>query len=153
MTHEISPYTLSRALGARYYRLALGAAAARNLSAAALYSRYASLLDQEHPGAEKLFRLCRYELGESGDTGEGFEKVRLLCAEKKWREAARAAQSLPHQSVRVLNLQGCLWALAKDPAKGAGYFARALSKDRFNRLAAEGLAKLTLKRKPFWRIL
>ncbi|MDR2743500.1 MAG: hypothetical protein LBB98_15315 [Treponema sp.] len=159
MTHEISPSALSQALGARYYLLALGAASARNLSAALLYARYAVLLDHEHQNAVKLLGLCRYELGEPGsaesleeNSGDRLEKVRLLVAEKKWREAARAARALPHQSVRVLNMQGCLWALAKDPAKGSDYFVRALGKDRFNQLAAEGLAELTLKRKPFWNI-
>jgi hypothetical protein len=160
MTREISPYTLGRDLGARYYRLALSAAAARNLSGAVLYARYAVLLDRGHRNAAKLLELCLRELGEPGgaeifpETPDGpLEKVRLLAAEKRWREAARAARDIPGQNARVLNIQGCLWALAKDTAKGADYFVRALGKDRFNRLAAEGLAELIRKRKPFWNIL
>ena len=160
MTREISPYALGRDLGARYYRLALSAAASRNLSGAVLYARYAVLLDREHQNAEKLLGLCLRELGESGgaesfpENSDGLlEKVRFLAAEKKWREAARVARDIPRQSARVLNIQGCLWALAKDTAKGADYFIRALGKDRFNHLAAEGLAELIRKRKPFWNIL
>jgi hypothetical protein len=162
--YEISPYA-SRGLGARYYRLALAAAAARNLSGAVLYAWYACELDHEHRDAVKLLRLCRYELGEPGDTADfaepgisdkmeqGLERIRHLGVGKKWREAAQAARGLPHQSVRVLNIQGCLWALAKDPVKGADCFARALRKDRFNRLAGDGLAELAGKRKRFWNIL
>jgi hypothetical protein len=170
--YETGPYTVIRGLGARYYRLALAAAARRDLSRAALYARYAVTLDHEHRDAVKLLRLCRYELGEPGGTerlpeeladsadpgipGEpekGLEKVRLFAEGRAWREAARAARSLPRQSVRVLNIQGCLWALANDPAKGADYFARALIKDRSNRIASEGLAELTRKRRRFWGIL
>ena len=160
MIQEISFQTLSRTLGARYYRLALGAAVVRDLRHAVLYARYAVLLDQENLYAVKLLRLCCDELGEDGGT-DGFpgytdhslEKVRALAAEKKWREAAMSAHALPHQSVRVLNIQGCLWALDKDYAKGADCFALALNKDRFSRLAAEGLAELGSKRKSFWNIL
>ena len=160
MIQEISFQTLSRTLGTRYYRLALGAAASRDLSRAVLYAGYAVLLDHENPGAAKLLRLCRHELGEDGGTEDfprytdhSLEAVRVLAAEKKWREAARAAHALHDQSVRVLNIQGCLWTLAKDYAKGADCFALALGKNRSSRLAAEGLAELAPKRKSFWDIL
>ncbi|MDR2247189.1 MAG: hypothetical protein LBE17_11070 [Treponema sp.] len=163
-------HAISRGLGARYYRLALSEAVRRNLSGAAIYARYAALLDPEHRNAVHLLRLCRDELGESGgteafpeesrteltipaDSREGREKIRLLVAGKKWRAAARAARALPHQSVRVLNIQGCLWALAGNRPKAADCFAQALRKDRFNRLAAEGLAELLPKRKFLWGIL
>jgi tetratricopeptide (TPR) repeat protein len=165
---EYTRYTTSAAtsggLGRRYYRLALSAAARRDLRSAVLYARYASTLDPGQANAVKLLDLCRYELGEGGGTeDEGLEKedlgkedlgkVRLLAAEKKWREAARTARAVRRQSVRVLNIQGCLWALAKDYTNAADCFAQTLGKDRLNPLAAEGLAELTRKQKPFGNIL
>ncbi|MDR2445501.1 MAG: hypothetical protein LBD44_06170 [Spirochaetaceae bacterium] len=160
MIQEISSHTSGRTLGSRYYRLALGAAAVRDLSRAVQYAWYAALLDHENPNVVKLLQLCRDELGEAGGTGafpeyadHRLERVRTLAAEKKWRDAARAARAIPNQSVRVLNIQGCLWALAKDYTKGSDCFALALGKDRSSRLAAEGLAELSAKRKRFWNIL
>jgi tetratricopeptide (TPR) repeat protein len=170
MSQDIELKTISRGLGARYYRLALSEAELRNLRGAASYAQYAVTLDPDHLNAAKLLRLCLGELGEScgmepspedpqtelnipDDTEERLEKIKLLGAGKKWREAARAAQALPHQSVRVLNIQGCLWALAGNRPKAAECFARALRKDRFNRLAAEGLMELPPKRRFLWGIL
>jgi tetratricopeptide (TPR) repeat protein len=161
--HETNPDMLCRNLGGRYYRLALSAAVQRNLSGAAAYARYAVMLDGEHRDAEKLLQLCRCELGEGGGT-EGFpggteerlEEVKILAMGRKWRQAARAARAVPVQSVRVLNIQGCLWALAGNYAEAAGCFAQALRKDRGSRIAAEALAataaELTRKRKCFWGI-
>jgi Flp pilus assembly protein TadD len=142
-------------LGTRYYRLALAAAARRDLTAAVLYSRHALLFAPENPGAAKLLRICRCELGETEEAApdEGLEKVERLAIEKKWRDAARAACALPGQDVRILNIRGCLWALAGDYEKAVDSFARALKKDHGSRLAAEGLAEITFKRKRFWNIL
>jgi hypothetical protein len=156
MTQETGLHTLNQSLGARYYRLALGAAVERDLSRAMLDARCACELDGEHENAARLLSLCRYEKGEGcgaedfpEDSGDCLESVRRLTADKKWREAALAAQAIPHKSVRVLNIEGCLWALAKDYTKGASCFARALGKDRSSRLAAEGLAELATRRKRF----
>ncbi|MDR1047324.1 MAG: hypothetical protein LBL64_06075 [Treponema sp.] len=160
----MNDYEAGANLGIRYYRLALSAAVRRDLTAAVLYARYALLFAPENPGAVTLLRLCCNELGEAEEAGpayifqspnlaEGLEKVSRLAAEKKWRDAARAAGALPRQSVRILNISGCLWALAKDYAKAADFFAQALNRDRGSRLAAKGLAESTLKRKPFWNIL
>jgi tetratricopeptide (TPR) repeat protein len=156
---ETNPDTLRRNLGGRYYRLALAAAARRNLSGAVIYARYALMLETEHEDAAKLFLLCRRELGEPGGI-EGFteaaetclEKAKILAAGKKWRQAAQAVRAVSVQSVRILNVQGCLYALAGDYTVAAGCFAQALRKDRGNRLAAECLAELTPKRKRFWNI-
>jgi tetratricopeptide (TPR) repeat protein len=93
------------------------------------------------------------ELNIPQDSEECLEKIKSLGAEKKWREAAQAARALPQQSVRVLNIQGCLWALAGNRPKAVNCFAQALRKDRFNRLAAEGLAELPPKRRFLWGIL
>ncbi|MDR3171512.1 MAG: hypothetical protein LBU17_07790 [Treponema sp.] len=147
---------MNQELGVRYYRLALAAASQRDLSGAVVYARYAGLFDAEHQDAAKLLRLCLYELGEPGGEeppDDRFEAVRALAEQKKWRAAARVAQSIPHQSVRILNIQGCLFAVAKRYSKAADYFAKALTKDRDNRLAATSLVELTLRRKRFWEIL
>ncbi|MDR0377580.1 MAG: hypothetical protein LBH70_07285 [Spirochaetaceae bacterium] len=166
-TPESGSPSLLRGFGRRYYRLALSAAARRDLSGAAICARYAVMLDPEHRDAAHLLQLCLRELGEPGgmaglpeDSEKGIEfeqdsleQVRLLAAKKKWRKAAQAARSVPQQSARILNAQGCLWALAGNPAKAADCFAQALGKDRGSRLAAEGLAELSPKRKWFWGIL
>jgi hypothetical protein len=135
-------------LGERYYRLGLGAAKGRDLSAALRYASFAAILDPDHGGAARLAEICRHELGE--DPGEdreaGFERLGLLVKQRKWRAAAKAAAGLPRQSARLLNIQGCLWALAKRRAAAAACFARALAKDRGNRLAAEALAELGRRR-------
>jgi hypothetical protein len=138
-------------MGARYYRLGLGAAKRRDLSAAFRYASFARILDPEHGGAARLAEICRYELGEDPEEERepALERLRLLAGQKKWKAAAQAARSIPRQSVRLLNIQGCLWALAKRHAPAADCFARALAKDRGNRLAAEALAELGRPR--FWR--
>jgi tetratricopeptide (TPR) repeat protein len=131
----------------RYYRLALSAAVRRDLSGAVIYARYACLLAPENEDAAKLLELCLYELGEnsSGEVADdGFDQVRALAAQKKWRKAEQAARAIPHQSVRVLNIRGCLLAAAKRYAQAAGCFAAAMNKDRFNRLASAGFAAANL---------
>jgi tetratricopeptide (TPR) repeat protein len=159
---------MNEELGLRYYRLALSAAGRRDLTNAVVYARYACLLDPQHSDAAALLGLCLYELGESeaprsadapviGEaqdiTADALERVRSLMEQKKWRAAARAARAIPHQSVRILNIQGCIFAGAKRYALASDCFAKALAKDRGNRLAAEALAELAPRRKRFWGIL
>jgi tetratricopeptide (TPR) repeat protein len=140
-------------IGERYYRLGLGAAKRRNLSAALDYAAFACILDPGHGGAARLAEICRYELGEPAGEPQDpeLEGIRLLAGQKKWKAAAGAAKNVPHQSVRLLNMQGCLWALAKRYALAADCFARALAKDRGNLLAADALAGLGPQRNCFWR--
>jgi tetratricopeptide (TPR) repeat protein len=139
-------------IGARYYRLGLGAAKRRDLSAALRYASFACMLDPEHGGAARLVEICRLELGEGPEEREpALERAGLLVEQKKWKAAAKAARSISGQSVRFLNIQGCLWALANRYASAADCFARALAKDRGNRLAAEALAELGRLRACFWR--
>jgi hypothetical protein len=148
----------------RCYRLGLEAAKRQDLSAALRYGSFAAILEAEgnlrafrpaeepeQGGAARLVEICRYELG--GDFGEGreLERIALLAGQKKWKAAARAARNLPRQTVRLLNIQGCLWALAKRYAPAADCFAGALAKDRGNKLAAEALAELGRRRIYFWR--
>jgi tetratricopeptide (TPR) repeat protein len=135
----------------RYYRLALSAAVRRDLSGAAIYARYVCLVDPENGDAAKLLELCLYELGVGG-ADDGFDQVRAVVAQKKWRKAEQAAQAISHQSVRVLNIRGCLLASAQRYAQAADCFATALSKDRFNRLAAAGFTETAAQRRWFlWK--
>jgi tetratricopeptide (TPR) repeat protein len=138
----------------RYYRLALSAAVRRDLSGAAIYAQYACLLSPENGDAAKLLELCRYELGEKGED-DGFDQVRGLVVQKKWRKAEQAARTIPHQSVRVLNIRACLLAVARQYTEAVNCFATALGKDRFNRLATAGLVTANLaatagKRRWLW---
>jgi tetratricopeptide (TPR) repeat protein len=140
--------TRAEELGRRYYRLGLGAAQRRDLSAALAYAYFACILDPEHAGAIRLAEICRIELGEAGETREAeLERIVLLAGQKKWKAAAQAAKSVAHQSVWFLGIQGCLWALAKRYASAMDCFAKALGKDRGNAFAAEALAELGRRRK------
>jgi hypothetical protein len=140
-------------IGRRYYRLGLAAAKRRDLSAALMYAGFARILDPGHGGAARLEEICRYELGESIGEPQNpeLERLRLLAGQKKWKAAAEAVKTLPCQSVRLLNMRGCFWALAKRRALAADCFAKALAKDRGNLLAAEALAELGPRRNCFWR--
>jgi hypothetical protein len=106
---------------ARFYCAALG------------YAEFACLLtsDQQdaayentaHENTMQLAKICRYELGDAQDAWQpGAEAVYLLTRQKKWKAAAQAARKLPHQSVRFLSIQGCLWALAKHDAPAEDAF-------------------------------
>jgi tetratricopeptide (TPR) repeat protein len=132
-------------MGERYYRLGLGAAKRRDLNAAIAYADFASALDPGHGDAARLGEICRRELGEAEKEPE-IEGIALLAKQKKWKAAAKAAKNIPCQNVRLLNMQGCLWALAKRYARAADCFAGALAKDRGNLLAAEALAELGRRR-------
>ncbi|MDR2404635.1 MAG: hypothetical protein LBD78_11485 [Spirochaetaceae bacterium] len=142
-------------IGRAAYRLALAAAKRRDLSAALAYAEFACLLmpnqgDAAYEDAARLAEICRYELGDAEDPWEA-EAVYLLARQKKWKAAALAVRRLSRQSVRLLTIQGCLWALAKHDARAADCFARVLEKDCGNRLAAEALAEIVRRRKCFWR--
>lgn len=164
---------MTGALGERYYRLALSAAAQRDLSGAAEYARHAMRLGAENPNAPKLLGLCLYELGELGAAhallagspalaqaaGEeraraesGLEQVQALVRQKKIRRAVRAARAIPHQSVRVLNIRGCLYGGMGRYGAAVDCFSKALEKDRGNRLASAGLTDALRQRTCFWRV-
>jgi len=139
-------------LAVSYYRLALSAAAQRDVSAAAMFARYACMLNQNHENAAKLFGLCMNELGYfETDSSEVLMGIRALAGQKKWREALNRAKSNHNNSVRMLNIQGCLYACAKRYGKAARFFSKALEKDRGNRLATACLAEVTRLRCGFWR--
>jgi tetratricopeptide (TPR) repeat protein len=135
------------AIAGSYYRLGLAAAKRRNLSAALAYAEFSRLLAPEHGGAARLAEICRIELGEAGEIFESEPgRLGLLAGQKKWKAAARAAKRLSPQTVRLLNIQGCLWVLAKRYGPAADCFTRALAKDRGNALAAEALVRLGPRR-------
>jgi hypothetical protein len=137
----------------RYYRLGLAAAKQRDLSAALRYARFACLLDPRHGGAARLAEICGFELGENPDEEReaAREQIAALARQKNWKAAAKAAGRAAHQDVRLLAIQGCLWALAKRYAPAADCFTLALRKDRGNRLAARALAELDRRRNCFLR--
>jgi hypothetical protein len=141
----ISPADIAR----RYYRLGLAAAKRKDLSAAFRYAVFACILDPEHGGAAHLAEICRYELNEAWESA--FGRFGPLVERKKWAEAARVIGSVSERSVRLLNIQGCLWALAKHYVPAMDCFAKALAKDRGNIFAAEALAEIVRRRKCFWR--
>jgi hypothetical protein len=142
----------------RCYRLGLGAAKRRDLGAALDYAALARALDPGHEGAARLAEICRCERGGTDDPGgpaiedfEGFEGLVSLIKQKKWKAAAEKAKGLPCQSVWLLSVQGCLWALAKRYDSATDCFAGALARDRGNLLAVKALAELNRRRKSFWR--
>jgi hypothetical protein len=143
----------SETIARRCYRLGLGAAKRRDLEAALNYASLARSLDPGHEGAERLAEICRRELGGTDDPGEpALEGLMPLIRQKKWKAAAVEAKRLPHQSVWLLTVQGCLWALAKRYDPAIGCFAGALARDRGNLLAANALAELNRRRKFLGRL-
>lgn len=132
-------------LGGRYYRQGLAAAKRRDIRAALAYAEFARLLDPEHEGAARLEEICRYELGERPEPV--LERAGFLAGQKKWKAAALAVSRGDHQNVRLLNIAGCLWALAKRYGAAADCFAQALARDRGNALAAKALADLGRRRR------
>jgi hypothetical protein len=131
--------------------MGLGAARRRDLSAALACAEFARALDPEHGGAARLAEICRIEAG-GGETQEPemeacLRDIVLLAGKKKWKAAALAVKHASCQSVRFLNIQGCLWTLAKRYGAAGDCFAQALAKDRGNVLAAEALACLGRRRK------
>jgi hypothetical protein len=141
--------TIVERLGRRYYLLALAAAKQRNLTIALRYVSFANILAPGFDDAARLMEICRYELGETQEPEP--EEISIFVGQKKWKAAALAAQRISPQSVRLLNIEGCLWTLAKRYTRAADCFARALVKDRGNRLAADAFAELGRQRKCFWR--
>jgi tetratricopeptide (TPR) repeat protein len=136
---------LLRSLGRRYYRQGLAAARRRDIRAALAYAEFARLLDPENADAARLGEICGYELGEGREPV--LERAAILAGQKKWKAAALAARGADHQSVRLLTIAGCLWALAKRYGAAADCFAQALARDRGNALAAKALVDLGRRRR------
>jgi hypothetical protein len=142
----MSPEEIAR----RYYRLGLGAAKRRDLSAALRYAEFACILSPVYEDAVCLRQICRDEL--EGEKDEpALERISFLAKQKKWKAAALAARAVSRQTVGLLNIQGCLWALAKRYGFAADCFAGAWAKDRGNTFAAGALASLGRRRNCLWR--
>jgi len=125
------------------YRLALSLASQRDLSGAVRLSRYACQLNKNHEKAIKLLEICLHELGNlNPESDESYEQIRIPVKQKKWRKAISHAKSTPHRSVRILNIQGCIYACAKRYKKAAQAFSEALEKDKHNKTATSGLAEV-----------
>jgi len=142
-------------LAEQYYRLALSKATQRDLSGAMELARYACLFDSSHENAARLLELCQHESGyPDSEYIDDIKQILIRIERREWRRAARLAKSIPRQSVRILNIRGCIYACAKKYAVAAGFFAEALEKDRGNRLAAAGLVEVTKHHKTgqaWWR--
>ena len=135
-------------LAEQYYRIALSKAEHRDLSGAAQLAGYACLLDNNNKNAARLLELCQYELGDSdAEFADEINQIRYMVERKQLRQAARRAKAIPHRSVRVLNIQGCLYACDKRYGKAARAFAQALEKDCGNHFATASLAEVTKRRK------
>lgn len=140
-----------KGLGHRYYRLALSAAKCGDLSGAARLAHCAVSLDGEQDKARRLLGICLLELGDTANaasilaecpeladkaretherTKAGLGEVEQLVRRGKWRAALKAAGKIPHQSVRLLNIRGCILAGAKRYARAGRLFALAEEKDR-----------------------
>ena len=134
---------LAHELAHRYYRLALSKAAQRDLSGAAQFARRACTLDESHENAARLLNLCLHELGVlSAGPEDEIKQISDAVQQRKWRKALRLAKALPQRSVRVLNIQACLYACARKHKKATQAFAKAQEKDTSNQLAIAGLGAL-----------
>jgi tetratricopeptide (TPR) repeat protein len=158
-------------LGRVYYLLALSAAERGDLSACARLASLSVALGYARDGAvRRLLGLCLYELGELeraadalADCPELADEVRVSQALTKagladaeaflrrgsWRAALRAVSAIPHQSVRLLNIRGCILAGSKRYARAGRLFAQALRKDAGGRAAPEYLREAA-GRAPFF---
>lgn len=114
------------------------------------------------PELDKLIGLCLHRLGNYSAAGRffagfpvlaeetesdreralaAFSEVRRLTGEfrrgffakLKHRKALAVLEKLPHQSVRVLNIQGCLHAFLGKEGAAASCFSMALELDRYNK--------------------
>ena len=151
-----------------YYRMALFCARYNDLSRAVTLARNAICLDPDDERPRRLLGLCLYEMGymdgaekallifpelyrqvvdEHELTREAIEKIRILVAAKKIRKAKTRARKIQNQSVRVLNIRGCLLAASKRYGKAAKIFTRALKKDSGDKTALTGIMEVCKKRK------
>jgi tetratricopeptide (TPR) repeat protein len=145
---------MSNDLAVCYYRLALYHAKMNDLSGAVRHARRSLRLDAKNASARKLLGICLCELGELDSalcilegcgelsdevrienerTRETIRQARELAARKKWRKADAVLRSNMRQSVRILNIRGCMKAVSGSRRSAAQLFALALKKDTGNR--------------------
>ncbi|MDR1204860.1 MAG: hypothetical protein LBL26_05180 [Peptococcaceae bacterium] len=160
-------------IGHRCYLLALSAAKRGDLSAAARLAACALSLDETQDNARRLLGLCLYELGDLETaagvlaacpdladaareacalTRAGLDEAERLARRGKWRAALSAADKIPHQSARLLNIRGCILAGAKRYVKAGRLFAEAMEKDTGSRFAPACLMETAKRAKSFWEL-
>jgi len=165
---------MTESLSHRYYLLALSAAERVDLSGAVRLARWALMLDSEHENARRLLGLCLYEQGAlqaavevlaafpdlaaqareaDEQTQTALEQIKEQADCGNWRKALRTAQSIPHQSARLVNIQGCLLAGAKRYRKAGERFARTLETDRGSAAAMEYLLEAAKRPQSIWEML
>ncbi|MDR1531760.1 MAG: hypothetical protein LBS62_06195 [Clostridiales bacterium] len=119
-----------------YYRLALAAAARRDISCAL---SYAPLMDMSDAKAAKLMEICQTELGKIPP------ELAELVRRREFRAVLRALRTC-YKSVRVLNLEGCLLAIGGRYGSAAKCFASALARDHGNIFARDCLMEVSMRR-------
>jgi len=155
---------MSVELAKRYYRLALFCARKDDLSGAVKYAQRSLRLNADDASARKLLGLCLYELGELDGalsafegsaefseevrselkrTGETLKRARELASGKKWRKADALLRGDVRQSVKILNIRGCVKAASGRRRAAAQLFALALEKDVGNHAVVEYLAQVS----------
>lgn len=158
-------------LGHRFYLLALSSAKRGDLSDAARLAYCALSLDSKQDKARRLLGICLYEFGDTQNaasilaqipelsdaareaherTVDGLSTVAQLIRRGKWRQALKAAENIPHQSVRLLNIRGCILAGEKRYVKAGRLFALAEEKDRGGHNAPGYLRETAKRVKFFW---
>jgi tetratricopeptide (TPR) repeat protein len=161
--------------GHRCYLLALSAAERGDLSAAARLAACALSLDEDETrdNARRLLGLCLYELGDLETaasllaacpdladaareacalTRAGLDEAERFTRRGKWRAALKAADRIPHQSARLLNIRGCILAGAGRYARAGRLFAEAMEKDAGSRFAPACLMETARRAKSFWEL-
>jgi thioredoxin-like negative regulator of GroEL len=160
-------------IGYRCYLLALSAAQRGELSVAARLAACALSLEETQDNARRLLGLCLYELGNleaAADilavfpdladavreacalTQTGLEETEQFARRGKWRAALKTADRIPHQSVRLLNIRGCILAEAGHYARAGRLFAEAMEKDTGNRFTSACLMETARRTKFFWEL-
>ncbi len=145
-----------------YYRLGLAKAKNGDLSEAICYARISLGFNPENERAKKLLEIC---LRETGDTNcfktrqdvekgpsdalkslksimERFEGQNALARVLTRLRAMSVINVIAEDSVRDLNIKACACALIGDYKKAARFFAKALWRDKGNRLAFKGLRQV-----------
>jgi tetratricopeptide (TPR) repeat protein len=105
-------------------------------------------LAPEDERIQRLLTICRYELEDLDGMDIGL--IDELATAKKWRKALAAARTIKHQSVRMCNIRGCLFAAAGRYDKAARWFAKALTKDSGNITARIYLIEALSRKTRLW---
>jgi hypothetical protein len=83
-------------------------------------------------------------------TQAGLDEAEQFARRGKWRTALKTVEKIPHQSVRLLNIRGCILAGAKRYARAGKLFAAAMEKDAGSRAASTYLRETAKREMSFW---